>query len=630
LDSLLTLLARSLYSKPDVCIRELLANAVDALFHKQHLVRQKLLEDDGRYEIIISYDQARSSLRVEDSGCGMTRADILEKMSVIGESGTRALRDTINDPLILRQLIGQFGIGLLASFTLAKTVIVHTRPADGSEVGHQWRCNDSGGYVVEQLPRPNAGTSVELVISDPEKRKVVEGDSLARSVRLYGDFLPFHIVDRYRSPLNSVIPVWEQPGATPRMYAEYIKRRFELDEPLLVIPIRPTRDLQMGGLIFIPSEPYFDNRQGAVDIYVRRMLARQNCPDILPEHFRFLGGVVDCAELTPIMSREDVMRDGTFVKFREAIQMQVRDQLAGLKERERVLYSILVPHGRELKAAVLQDPVLFDSLAEVLPFSRSDGRTAITLREYANNAANRADENERRVIYYFTGIGVGVARYQINQVMRDRGLEVIEIADDPILKGPSLDLNIVRQYAAKHDLQVKAAEERSDLLPTVSDDRWALVERVFQGIAPAGPRRFTVRTTAFDPEFLPVLVLSPKYGDLRDQMNRVFQQGGDVGVLKQILEIAKARLDEEEGSLMFFLNAKNQEMAIFHDRVQEVHPVVARLVAIDLYHLAMQYSGFTYGPEQMSSVINNRLDIVRLCLKCNVVPDDPSSEGPEA
>ena len=629
LDSLLSLLAKSLYSKPDVCIRELLANAVDALWHKKHLVSEGALQDDGRYEILVSYNQAQSCLRVEDTGAGMTREDIAQKMSVIGESGTRALREKINDPSILRQLIGQFGIGLLASFTLAKSVRVQTRPADGREVGSRWVCDEAGRFTVQEMPCPNAGTVVELLIADPEKRKVVEGESLAKSVRLYGDFLPFPIMDQYRTSLNSVTPVWEQPGATPAMFAEYIKKRFELDEPLLVFQITGSPDLNMGGLVFVPVEAYYDNRHGALDVYVRHMLARQDCPGVLPPHFRFVAGVVDCAELTPIMSREDVLRDTMFERFKQEIERQIRAELLRLRDRAQVLRNILACHGRELKAAILQDEDLFDALAEVLPFARSDSQNPTTLRDYVNSAASRGDEAERKRIYYFAGAGPGVPRYQINQVMAQKGLEVIEIADDPMVQGPNLDLNVVRKYAEKRGLEVRAAEERSDLLPTVTDENWQLIEQVFQGIAPPGPRRFTVRTTDFDPEYLPVLVLSPKYGDLREQMGQVLERGGEGGVLKQILDMAKARLDEEEGSLMFFLNAKNQEMKAFHDRIQEMPGLLPRLVAIEFYNLAMQYSGFAYAPEQMGSVINSRLNMIRVCVMVDSVPEGLSSDLPQ-
>ena len=273
-EGLVKLLARNLYSDDDAFVRELVQNAQDSI------VKRKLLKPaqiSGVIEITIGKDS--QTITVEDNGAGMTRDEIDKYLSTIGRSGTGELRSSLaeGNRQVAQQLIGQFGIGILSAFVVARRITVETRSVEDNSAGLRW-INDGGQfYTLEECDKSSIGTRVTLYI-DEKKHYMTNAQRLRDAVRRYADFIPQRILVQGEQA-NIVDAPWHRLFPTSRerdaAYAEFIARRFP-DHPVDIIPVDVAEPYIVQGVLYISDNRIPDiNTAGMVDIYQARMFVTE-------------------------------------------------------------------------------------------------------------------------------------------------------------------------------------------------------------------------------------------------------------------------------------------------------------------------------------------------------------------
>lgn len=635
---MLTLLANSLYPRPDVAIRELLANAVDALLFRQaQLEREQpgaLLPD---LAITVSYDHLRRELVVSDSGCGMTKQDIEEHVNKIGSSGTR-LREGDVPRHIARNLIGQFGIGLLACFKLGPTVRIRTRAATVPDApGFEWEAR--GGEpkarmrIVNDISEP--GTTV-IVQVDPANQDLLY-NKLESLVRHYGDLLPFPIRDPFRRQINSFGKVpWRIGQASDKEALKaYLVERAQPDlmnPPLWVIPVQ-AMTVDMQGVVYIPNDASFRNMRGAVDLYVHSMLVRKDCEGVLPPSLSFCHGVIDCPELTMIMNREDVERDSRFEEFQKCLRTQVHNGLRELVLQEKDFETVLSCFDLEIKQGILADKDLFGILADHLRFYVGQ-RERMSLADYCNKVPAPEDHTAKKKIYYISPGGFPQARYQIDQLLRARNLLAIEVrpavlqlpgGDGMAVSQVNLDQEILARYADEKDLELVPAERLLDELENTRDECWKRVVEIFKAVLQDTGAK--VSATEFEPKDLPILLQQPYDPEFESKMKKLQREieefekvrGGEVpDFFRKMIAAALDNVGIGGQPIKVMLNTGNEIMQLYCDiinddrfRQRDLNDAKARLVALELYHLALQYSGFVATEKTIANVINNRCEMLK-------------------
>ena len=319
---LLRLLAKSLYSEPDVFVRELLQNAHDSI----QLRRVYRSEPAG--EIRIDVDEPARTLSFTDNGTGMDRPEIEEFLSVIGSTGTGSHARELAARDVMVATIGQFGIGLLSAFVVAERIEVYTYKPGTVQA---WRWINHGGedYQLEALPvgAQPPGTRVVVTLA-PDRTAFLDGHLLRQIVRRYADFLPFPILLNGFGPINAVNAPWHEsswsdPVEQERSLTAFLSQRYS-DSVLLVIPVNLSRPRSVGGL-YVPAR-YTPGSQasGMVDLFQARMCIRPNDVALLPEWARFVRGVVDCPDLHPTAARDNVLRDEVYHTLRDAVGRSVQ------------------------------------------------------------------------------------------------------------------------------------------------------------------------------------------------------------------------------------------------------------------------------------------------------------------
>lgn len=379
LRGLVDLLSHHLYSSPRVYVRELLQNAVDAITARRH--------SDPTAPSAIHITVSAAGLTVSDPGIGLTAADAHRFLATIGRSSKR------DDLAGARQeFLGQFGIGLLACFTVADKIRVVTRSAlDPAAEVVEWVANSDGKYGVRLLPSaelPEAGTTVYLVPRAGAERWFAP-DTVTSLARDYGSLLPYEVtVTADGIPVRTTDnpPVWDRRygSAAERRFAlfDYGENRLgfaALDVIELDVPLAGVR-----GVGYVLPRPANPAEGGRHRIYLKGMLLSDAASGLLPDWAFFVRCVIDTDTLQPTASREALYEDETLAAVREALGAQIRDWLTGLaaEEPER-LASFLAVHALGVKALARHDRDLLRIMLPYLRFESTDG--SVTLAEFARN-----------------------------------------------------------------------------------------------------------------------------------------------------------------------------------------------------------------------------------------------------
>src|SRR6202046_4570462 len=150
---LLQLIIHSLYSHPEIFLRELISNSSDALDKLRHLTlvdeAYKSLPFDPRIDLEL--DEEKKTLTISDTGIGMNEEDLVSHLGTIARSGTKNFLSQLSgDQRKDSNLIGQFGVGFYSAFMVADQGEVISRKA-GEEKTYRWTSDGQSGFDMEEV-----------------------------------------------------------------------------------------------------------------------------------------------------------------------------------------------------------------------------------------------------------------------------------------------------------------------------------------------------------------------------------------------------------------------------------------------------------------------------------------------
>ncbi len=362
-DGLLRLLGEHLYSDKRVFIRELVQNAHDSIVRRRHADSNLA----GRIDIEAVPSQGRVSVR--DNGLGMSRDDLISYLSTIAASASRRARSTES----VEEVIGQHGIGFLSAFVVARSVEVHTRKV-GSQDGLKWI--NSGGieYEIEDSPRADIGTTVNVTVDLDQAAEVVSESEIRSIVRKYADFLPIPIfLNGSGKPINLMHFPWDtERTATEnrtldiRIFLEKLQR----DSVLEVIPFSFTSPTRAQGAIYLTRTRVLGvNYPRDVRVYQNRMLLTDRGQELLPTWAIFANGVVDTPDLSPNAARDDYVRNAASETLTEALGDLIVTHFTTLSKSDPERFQEIVTyHNLGLMAACYYHSDFFDRFFHLLLF----------------------------------------------------------------------------------------------------------------------------------------------------------------------------------------------------------------------------------------------------------------------
>ena len=489
---LLDLMINSIYTHKEIFLREIISNASDAIDKLAYtaLTDEKVGLSREDFAITVTRDADKRMLTVSDNGIGMSREEMEENLGTICKSGSLGFKQTMEKQEDI-DIIGQFGVGFYSAFMVAESVTVISKKY-GADKAYRWVSDGADGYTIEEAQRDAAGTDVIMTIkADTEDEKYsefLEEYRLRGLIRKYSDYIRYPIKmevsksrkkedsDEYEEyfeeeTLNSMVPIWQRnkKEVTEEEYETFYREKFfDYNKPLSTIHISSEGSVSFKALLYIPGKAPFDfytkDFKRGLQLYSAGVLIMENCEELLPEHFRFVRGVVDSQDLSLNISRELLQHNRQLSIIARGIEKKIKAELKGLLEDSREKYEEFYGvFGRQLKYGAVADYGAHkDAVQNLLLFWSNRQSKFITLKEYVDAMAEGQEK-----IYFAPGENKDrLAQLPQVKALEKKGYDVLLFTEDVDEFIPqSLSAYEEKQFCnvSTEDLDLQSEEEKKEL-----------------------------------------------------------------------------------------------------------------------------------------------------------------------
>ena len=381
---LMDLMINSIYTHKEIFIRELISNASDAIDKLYYKSLSDKLDDVERsaLQVDLTLDKESRTITIEDNGIGMSKEELEENLGTIAKSGSfdfKANNETDENV----DIIGQFGVGFYSAFMIADKVEVVSKQY-GSEDAYHWVSENSDGYEISKTQKDTNGTIITLHLKentdDEQYDEYLEATTLQRLVKKYSDYIRYPIQmdveesrkkedsDEYETiienkTLNSMVPLWKRNKSdiTKEEYDNFYMDKFQdYNPPLEVIHTSVEGTLSYNALLFIPSKAptnyYSNDYEKGLQLYSSGVFIMDKASELIPEHFRFVRGLVDSQDLSLNISREMLQHDRQLRGIATRIEKKIKSELLKLLRSNRKQYEeFWNTFGMQIKYGVYND-----------------------------------------------------------------------------------------------------------------------------------------------------------------------------------------------------------------------------------------------------------------------------------
>ena len=463
---LLDLMINSIYTNQEIFLREIISNASDAIdkLAYQALTDESVGLNRSDFAITLKADEKYRLLTISDNGIGMTQEEMEENLGTIAKSGSLQFKKDLSADADV-DIIGQFGVGFYSAFMVAEAVTVVSRKF-GTDQAFMWQSSGADGYTITPCERDAAGTDVILKLKadteDENYSRFLKSYELRSLVKKYSDYIRYPIkmdVETQKlkeqpegeekkedakpeyetvvetETFNSMVPLWQRKkkDITEDEYAQFYRDKFfDFEAPLSTIHFSVEGAVTYQAMLFIPARAPYDyytkDYKKGLQLYSSGVLIMENCADLLPEHFRFVRGVVDSQDLSLNISREMLQHDRQLKIIANNLEKKIKAELVRMEKDDREKYEkFFAAFGRQLKYGVVADYGTHkDLLQELLLFWSSKENKLVTLQEYVDAMAE-----DQKYIYF----AAGESRSRLQQlpqaeVVREKGYDILFFTED--------------------------------------------------------------------------------------------------------------------------------------------------------------------------------------------------------
>jgi molecular chaperone HtpG len=476
---LLHLVTHSLYSNPEIFLRELVSNASDACdkLRFEGLNNAALFEDAPNLEVRVGFDKEAKTITITDNGIGMSQAEAVEHLGTIAKSGTKDFMSHLSgDQKKDAQLIGQFGVGFYSGFIVADRITVESRRA-GLPVaeGVRWVSGGTGEFEVETIERAARGTTITLHLRD-DAHEYLSHWKLKSLITKYSDHISLPILmqkeewDAEKSEyvtkdeweaVNSANALWarSKKEISDEQYAEFYKNiSYDQAAPLAWSHNRVEGATEYTQLLYIPAKAPMDlwnrDRKAGIKLYVKRVFIMDEAEALMPSYLRWVKGVVDSADLPLNVSRELLQESRDVKAIREGNTRRVLAMLEDLAKKDKLpeaaegadgvtdvvseedkaaaekdagkYATFYAEFGAVLKEGLGEDFANREKIAKLLRFaSTTSDAVSVSLADYKARM-----KDGQAAIYYITADSLAAAKNSPQlEVFKKKGIEVLLMAD---------------------------------------------------------------------------------------------------------------------------------------------------------------------------------------------------------
>ncbi len=454
---LLDMVINSIYSKREVFLRELVSNSSDAMdkIYYRALTDDQISFDQDNYYIKLVPNKDTRTLKVMDTGIGMTKEELESNLGTIARSGSFNFKNE-NEIKDGHDIIGQFGVGFYAAFMVADRVTVTTKSIDSDEA-YQWQSQGSDGYEIKPVQKDEPGTEIVLEIKENTDEdnydEFLEEYRLRQIVKKYSDFIRYPIkMDVTESKpkegsegeyeevvseqtINSMVPIWKKNKSelTDEDYENFYKEKhYGFDTPLKHLHINVDGSIRYNAILYIPENApynyYTREYEKGLELYSNGVLIMDKCADLLPDYFSFVKGMVDSEDLSLNISREMLQHDRQLKLIEKNINKKIKKELQSILRDDRDKYErFFKAFGQQLKFGVYSDyGANKEVLQDLLLFHSSKEKKLVTLEEYVSRMPE-----DQKYIYYAIGDSIDrIDKLPQTEMVAEKGYEILYFTDE--------------------------------------------------------------------------------------------------------------------------------------------------------------------------------------------------------
>ena len=459
---LLDLMINSIYTHKEIFLRELISNASDAIDKLCFiaLTDDKLNMSRDDFKIFIKPDKENRTLTITDNGIGMDKDDLENNLGTIASSGSYKFKQEMSEKQDDIDIIGQFGVGFYSAFMVAKKITVVTKKY-GCDTAYKWESDGADGYEITETERDEIGTTIVLKIKDNTEEEnydeFLEQYRIQGLIKKYSDYIRYPIMmDMTHSrvkeetkdsekpeyedyteteTLNSMLPIWQRAKKDVKQeeYDNFYREKFmAMDKPLHTIVTSVEGVVTYKALLFIPSQAPYDyytkEYKKGLQLYSSGVLIMENCEELLPEHFRFVKGIVDSADLSLNISREMLQHDRHLITIAQNIEKKIKNELTSMLANDRENYEkFFNAFGRQLKYGVSADYGMHkEELQDLLMYYSSTEKKLVTLSEYVDRM-----KEDQKFIYFAVGENISsIDNLPQTELLRSKGYEILYCTEE--------------------------------------------------------------------------------------------------------------------------------------------------------------------------------------------------------
>jgi len=376
---LLNILVHSLYTKREIFIRELLSNASDALTQMRFVLQtdREILDPSLDLAIRIEIDQDEKTIKISDTGIGMTGDEMKTNLGTIAQSGAKAFLEAAEgDEKDLLDVIGRFGVGFYSVFMAAEWVKVTSRSYQPVEDAASWYATGADTFEMGSSEKETRGTTIEIKLNE-DAQEFLDTNRIREIVKTHSDYVPYPIfIEGEEEQINQQTAIWrENPRSVDEdQYQEFYRQlTLEMDQPLEKIHFVADAPLMIYALLFMPAKPdrglFTLREQDGLKLFARKILIENYSKDLLPPYFRFIQGVVDAEDLPLNVSRESVQATAMINRINKILTNQVIQKLKEMANKDPEKYlDFWSEFGLFLKEGVAANDNNRDELSALLRF----------------------------------------------------------------------------------------------------------------------------------------------------------------------------------------------------------------------------------------------------------------------
>lgn len=497
---LLELMVNSIYTHKEIFLREIISNASDAIDKLCYISltddKVGLTRDD--FKISIKADKEKRTLMISDNGIGMTAEELEANLGVIAKSGSLQFKKDMGGKKEDIDIIGQFGVGFYSAFMVASKVTVISR-AYGNDDANVWISTGSEGYTITPGQKDSAGTDIIIELKDDEEgekySEFLEEYTIHRLVKKYSDYIRWPIVmdvtksrqmktenteedgsektvwEDYaeQDVINSRIPIWQRPKSevTDEECMQFYKEKFyDFEDPVSVIRISAEGAVSYKAMLFIPAKAphnyYSREYEAGLQLYTSGVMIMEHCADLLPEHFRFVRGVVDSQDLSLNISREILQHDRQLKVIATNLEKKIKAELKRLLENDYEKYTAFYKSfGLQFKYGLVNGfGTNRDLLSDLIMFYSSKTEKLIPIAEYVKNMAE-----DQKYIYYACGESAAkLDKLPQAENVREKGYEILYLTED-------IDEFVIRALVRFEDKEFRSVNDEDLGLETEDEKK---------------------------------------------------------------------------------------------------------------------------------------------------------------